>query len=137
MEDMFGGDVLLDLSEMVENDPLNVEAGGMKSENKGNLITISPIGIIVRHLESSRQEESVGKTRMKMNSRGTSQCCIHGGYTLSDPVNEIPEEIQHSNFCLPTYGKDIIQLERVQKRLNSMLSGIEGLRYKERLDRLG
>eukprot|EP00061_Rhincodon_typus_P011340 g36277.t1 len=33
--------------------------------------------------------------------------------------------------------KDIIELEKVQKRLIRMLPGMEGLSYKERLDRLG
>jgi len=33
--------------------------------------------------------------------------------------------------------KDIIKLERMQKRFNRMLQGLDGLTYKERLDRLG
>jgi len=35
------------------------------------------------------------------------------------------------------YRKDIIKLERVQKRFTRMLPGLVGLSYKERLDRLG
>eukprot|EP00061_Rhincodon_typus_P017250 g45861.t1 len=38
-------------------------------------------------------------------------------------------------FWSPSYGKDII--ERVRKRFTPMLSGMKGLNYKERLDRLG
>eukprot|EP00061_Rhincodon_typus_P014564 g41652.t1 len=33
--------------------------------------------------------------------------------------------------------KNIIKLERVQKRFTKMLLGLEGLSYKERLDRMG
>eukprot|EP00061_Rhincodon_typus_P012167 g37735.t1 len=39
-------------------------------------------------------------------------------------------------FWSPSYRKDIIKLERVQKRFTSMLLVMEGLSYKERLDRL-
>eukprot|EP00061_Rhincodon_typus_P004396 g22466.t1 len=39
-------------------------------------------------------------------------------------------------FWSPYYLKDIIKLERVQKRFIRMLLGMEGLSYKERLDRL-
>ena len=37
----------------------------------------------------------------------------------------------------PCYRKDIIKLERVQKRFTRMLPGLDGLSYMERLDRLG
>ena len=37
----------------------------------------------------------------------------------------------------PEYRKDSIKLERVQKRFTRMLPGLDGLSYKERLDRLG
>eukprot|EP00061_Rhincodon_typus_P005605 g25314.t1 len=40
-------------------------------------------------------------------------------------------------FWLPSYRKGIIKLERVQKRFTRMLPGLEGLSYKEKLDRLG
>ena len=40
-------------------------------------------------------------------------------------------------FWSPYYRKDIIKLERVQKRFTRMLPGLDGLSYKERLDRLG
>eukprot|EP00061_Rhincodon_typus_P014437 g41449.t1 len=40
-------------------------------------------------------------------------------------------------FWLPCYGKDIIKLERVQKRLTRMLLGMEDLSYEKRLDELG
>eukprot|EP00061_Rhincodon_typus_P003151 g19407.t1 len=40
-------------------------------------------------------------------------------------------------FCSSRFGKDIIKLEKVQKRFTKMLLGIEGLSYKEKLDRLG
>eukprot|EP00061_Rhincodon_typus_P013717 g40260.t1 len=40
-------------------------------------------------------------------------------------------------FCLPSYRKDSIKLERVQKRFTRMLPGMEGLCYKQRLNRLG
>ena len=40
-------------------------------------------------------------------------------------------------FWSPYYRKDIIKLERVQKRFTRMLQGLDGLSYKERLDRLG
>ena len=47
----------------------------------------------------------------------------------------------HLEYCVqfwsPYYRKDIIQLERVQKRFTRMLPGLDGLSYKERLDRLG
>ena len=47
----------------------------------------------------------------------------------------------HLEYCVqfwsPYYGKDIIKLERVQKRFTRMLPGLDGLSYKERLDRLG
>ena len=36
-----------------------------------------------------------------------------------------------------SYKKDIMKLERVQKRFTRMLLGLDGLSYKERLDRLG
>ena len=35
------------------------------------------------------------------------------------------------------YRKDIIKLESVQKRFTRMLPGLDGLSYKERLDKLG
>eukprot|EP00061_Rhincodon_typus_P011119 g35907.t1 len=38
---------------------------------------------------------------------------------------------------LPCYRKDIAKLERVQKRFIKRLPGMEGLNYRERLDRLG
>ena len=37
-------------------------------------------------------------------------------------------------FWSPYYRKDIIKLERVQKRFTRMLPGLDGLSYKERLD---
>ena len=40
-------------------------------------------------------------------------------------------------FWSPYYRKDIIKLERMQKRFTRMLPGLDGLSYKERLDRLG
>jgi len=47
----------------------------------------------------------------------------------------------HMKYCIQFwssyYRKDIIKLERVQKRFTRMLSGLDGLSYKERLDRLG
>ena len=47
----------------------------------------------------------------------------------------------HLEYCvqfrLPYYRKDIIKLERAQKRFTRMLPGLDGLSYKERLDRLG
>ena len=47
----------------------------------------------------------------------------------------------HLEYCVqfwsPYYRKDIIKLERVQKRFTRMLPGLDGLSYKERLDRLG
>ena len=47
----------------------------------------------------------------------------------------------HLEYCVqfwsPYYRKDIIKRERVQKRFTRMLPGLDGLSYKERLDRLG
>ena len=47
----------------------------------------------------------------------------------------------HLEYCVqfwsPYYRKDIIKLERVQKKFTRMLPGLDGLSYKERLDRLG
>ena len=47
----------------------------------------------------------------------------------------------HLEYCVkfwsPYCRKDIIKLERVQKRFTRMLPGLDGLTYKERLDRLG
>ena len=47
----------------------------------------------------------------------------------------------HLEYCVqfwsPYYRKDTIKLERAQKRLTRMLLGLDGLSYKERLDRLG
>eukprot|EP00061_Rhincodon_typus_P009304 g32711.t1 len=40
-------------------------------------------------------------------------------------------------FWSPSYRKDIIKLERLQKRFTRMLPGMEGLSYNVRLDRLG
>eukprot|EP00061_Rhincodon_typus_P011284 g36189.t1 len=40
-------------------------------------------------------------------------------------------------FWSSCYRKDIIKLERVQKRFTRMLLGMESLGYKERLDSLG
>ena len=40
-------------------------------------------------------------------------------------------------FWSPYYRKDIIKLERVQKRFTRMLPGLDGLSYKKRLDRMG
>eukprot|EP00061_Rhincodon_typus_P017156 g45727.t1 len=40
-------------------------------------------------------------------------------------------------FWSPCYRKDIIKLESVQKRFTRMLPGMDGMSYKERLDRLG
>ena len=46
----------------------------------------------------------------------------------------------HVEYCVqfwsPSYKMDIIKLERVQKRFTRMLPGLDGLSYKERLDRL-
>eukprot|EP00061_Rhincodon_typus_P012933 g38996.t1 len=39
-------------------------------------------------------------------------------------------------FWLPCYGKDIIKLEKVQKRFTRTLPEMKGLNYKEGLDRL-
>eukprot|EP00061_Rhincodon_typus_P017155 g45723.t1 len=52
--------------------------------------------------------------------------------TLVKPLLEY-----YVQFWSPCYGKDIIKLERVQKRFARILPGKEGLSYKERLDRLG
>jgi len=47
----------------------------------------------------------------------------------------------HLEYCVqfwsPYYRKDIIKLERLQKRFTRMLPGLDGLSYKERLVRLG
>ena len=47
----------------------------------------------------------------------------------------------HLEYCVqfwkPFYRKDIIKLERVQKKFTRMLPGLNDLSYKERLDRLG
>ena len=47
----------------------------------------------------------------------------------------------HLGYCVqfwsPYYRKDIIKLERVQKRFTRMLPKVDGLSYKGRLDRLG
>ena len=47
----------------------------------------------------------------------------------------------HLEYCVqfwsPYYKKDIIKLERVQKRLTRMPTGLGGLSHKERLERLG
>ena len=47
----------------------------------------------------------------------------------------------HLEYCVqfwsPYYRKDVIKLERVQKRFTGMPPGLDGLSYKERLDRLG
>ena len=40
-------------------------------------------------------------------------------------------------FWSPHYRKDVEALERVQKRFTRMLPGLEGMSYKERLDKLG
>eukprot|EP00061_Rhincodon_typus_P002140 g16716.t1 len=40
-------------------------------------------------------------------------------------------------FWLPYYRKDIIKLERVQKRFTRMLLAVMGLKYKNRLEKLG
>eukprot|EP00061_Rhincodon_typus_P012141 g37691.t1 len=39
-------------------------------------------------------------------------------------------------FCSPCYRKDVVKLERVQKRLTSMLPGLKGLNERERLNRM-
>ena len=50
-------------------------------------------------------------------------------------------ERPHLEYCVQFlstyYRKDIIKLERVQKRFTRMLPGLDGLSYKERLDILG
>eukprot|EP00061_Rhincodon_typus_P013614 g40098.t1 len=47
----------------------------------------------------------------------------------------------HSEYCtqfwLSHYRKDVEALERVQKRFTKVLPGLEGMIYKERLDKLG
>eukprot|EP00061_Rhincodon_typus_P014782 g42066.t1 len=48
--------------------------------------------------------------------------------------------IVQSSVNIPTSDlmrKDVIKLERVQKRFTRMLPGMESLSYKERLDKLG
>eukprot|EP00061_Rhincodon_typus_P008691 g31530.t1 len=40
-------------------------------------------------------------------------------------------------FWSPHYGKDVEALEKVQKRFTRMLPGLECIRYKKRLDKLG
>ena len=49
--------------------------------------------------------------------------------------------LEYLEYCVqfwsPYYRKDIIKLERVQKRFTRMLPGLDGLSFKERLDRLG
>ncbi|MBB6707133.1 reverse transcriptase family protein [Proteus mirabilis] len=40
-------------------------------------------------------------------------------------------------FWSPSYRKDVVKLERVQKRFTRMLPGLEDLSYRERLNRLG
>eukprot|EP00061_Rhincodon_typus_P003332 g19824.t1 len=39
-------------------------------------------------------------------------------------------------FWSPSYRKDTIKLERVQKRFTRILTGLEGFGYKQRLDML-
>ena len=47
----------------------------------------------------------------------------------------------HLEYCVqfwsPYYKKDIIKLERVLKIFTRIILGLDGLSYKERLDRLG
>ena len=47
----------------------------------------------------------------------------------------------HLEYCVQFWSsysrKDIIKLERVQKRFTWMLPGLDGLSYKDMLDRLG
>eukprot|EP00061_Rhincodon_typus_P013127 g39305.t1 len=40
-------------------------------------------------------------------------------------------------FWSPCYRKDVVKLDRVQKRFTNMLSGLEGLYYREKLNWLG
>ena len=42
-----------------------------------------------------------------------------------------------AQFWSPYYRKDIIKLERVQKRFTGMLPGLDGLSFQERLDKMG
>ena len=46
----------------------------------------------------------------------------------------------HLEYCVqfwsPHYQKDVEALERVQKRFTRMLSGLEGISYEERLEKL-
>ena len=56
---------------------------------------------------------------------------------LVEVVQDIGKATLGIQFWSPNYRKDIIKLERVQKRFTRMLPGLDGLSYKERLDGLG
>eukprot|EP00061_Rhincodon_typus_P003156 g19420.t1 len=52
--------------------------------------------------------------------------------TLVRPLLEYCEQV-----LSPSYRKDVVKLERVQKRFMRMLSKLKGSSYRERLNRLG
>jgi len=49
--------------------------------------------------------------------------------------------MSHLDYCMhfwsPHYQKDVETLERVQRRFSRMLPGLEGVGYKERLNKIG
>eukprot|EP00061_Rhincodon_typus_P018091 g47114.t1 len=47
------------------------------------------------------------------------------------------EVLHFGKFWSHCYRKDVVKLERVQKRFKRVLPGLEDLSYRERLNRLG
>eukprot|EP00061_Rhincodon_typus_P005649 g25423.t1 len=98
-----------------------------------------------KEIEDGRAEDIVYMNFSKVfdmvpRSKLTSKCVEYMGWdvmlqlyrTFVRPLLEYCIQ-----FWSPCYRKDVIKLERVQKRFTSMLLGLEGLSYRERLNRLG
>eukprot|EP00061_Rhincodon_typus_P018563 g47780.t1 len=85
-------------------------------------------------------DHAIGKAFVKVpNRRLIKKVKAHGiqEKTLSIYPIHAPHDLKISisdQFRRPSYRKDVIKLDRVQKRLTKVLLGMEGLSYKENLD---
>eukprot|EP00061_Rhincodon_typus_P019082 g48535.t1 len=61
---------------------------------------------------------------------------LQGPSGIYEPMLCMLRDMQTAVATFLSYGKDIIKLERVQKRITRMLLGMDSLGYKERLDRV-
>ncbi|XP_055495534.1 uncharacterized protein LOC129699607 [Leucoraja erinacea] len=120
------------------------------TSNKGRTYTVNsrPLGSVVEQWDLGVQAHGSLKVESQVdnedkNAFGTlafiSQSIEYRSWEVMLQLYKTSVRL-HLEYCVqfwaPCYRKDIVKLERVQKRFMRMLPGLEGVIYRERLSRL-